>query len=95
MVNIFDIINRVLQTITTVGYGDISAVTNSERSFGLITMMFGVGFYSFTIGNVTALVTQVDYHQRKLRRQLSTLVEFAKKANLPKDLVRKIKFSLE
>ena len=58
-------------------------------------MMFGVGFYSFTIGNVTALVTQVDYHQRKLRRQLSTLVEFAKKANLPKDLVRKIKFSLE
>ena len=77
------------------GYGDIYALTPWERLFGLLTMMFGVVFYSFTIGNVTAIVTQVDFRKQKLLGQFATLLEFAKNAKLPKDLVRKIKFHLE
>ena len=93
--NILTIVFRVLQTITTVGYGDIYALTNWERLFGLVVMLFGVGFYSFTIGNATALVSQVDYHQRKIKSQLSTLVEFSKKTKLPNDIIMKIRSALE
>ena len=44
------------QTLTTVGYGDISAHTNLEICLSLAWMIFGVGFYSFTIGNLSSII---------------------------------------
>ena len=39
-------------TLTTVGYGDITPYTIIEKLLALCWMVFGVGFYSFTIGNL-------------------------------------------
>jgi hypothetical protein len=41
------------QTIATVGYGDISAHNQVEHTIAVCWMIFGVGFYSYTIGNMT------------------------------------------
>ena len=57
----------VMQTTTTVGYGDINAVTNGERTFALVLMVFGVGFYSYTVGNFTSLFTNEDSKNSKLK----------------------------
>ena len=57
----------VMQTTTTVGFGDIIAVTNGERSFALVLMIFGVGFYSYTVGNFTSLFTSEDSKNSKLK----------------------------
>lgn len=48
------------QTVTTVGFGDIPAITVSERCLALFWMVFGVGFYSFTVGNLTSIITSLD-----------------------------------
>ena len=40
------------QTLTTVGYGDISAHTWWEHIFAILWMIFGVGFYSYMVGNI-------------------------------------------
>ena len=42
-----------LQTLTTVGFGDINAVTVTEKLISIFSMIFGVGFYSYTIGNLS------------------------------------------
>lgn len=42
-----------LQTLTTVGFGDINATTIPEKILAILWMIFGVGFYSFTIGNLS------------------------------------------
>jgi voltage-gated potassium channel Kch len=39
------------QTLTTVGYGDVAALTLQERIIAIFWMVFGVAFYSYTIGN--------------------------------------------
>jgi len=44
------------QTLTTVGYGDITVGTLTEQCFAMIWMIFGVGFYSYTIGNMTQMI---------------------------------------
>ena len=44
------------QTITTVGYGDIAAITTGEKLYAIFWMIIGVGFYSFTIGNLASIV---------------------------------------
>ena len=53
-------INWALQTLTTVGYGDINAKMTTERTVALIWMIFGVGFYSFTIGNLASIISAID-----------------------------------
>jgi hypothetical protein len=40
------------QTLTTVGYGDISAQRDFERIIALVWIILGCGFYSYTIGNL-------------------------------------------
>jgi len=47
-------------TLTTVGYGDIHATTTWERSISLVWMIFGVSFYSFTIGNLQSILSTID-----------------------------------
>ena len=53
-------VDWALQTLTTVGYGDINAYEIEERSMALIWMIFGVGFYSFTIGNLASIISSID-----------------------------------
>ena len=55
------------QTVTTVGFGDIPAVTVSERVLALFWMIFGVGFYSFTVGNLTSIIASQDAKQAEIR----------------------------
>jgi hypothetical protein len=49
-----------LQTLTTVGFGDINAVTVTEKVITIFWMIFGVGFYSFTIGNLSQIIASID-----------------------------------
>jgi hypothetical protein len=80
-----------LQTLTTVGYGDIPADTNSEKIVSIFWMVFGVGFYSFTIGNLSSFITTIDAKGAQLRAKIQTIEEFARKHDLPKDLEIRMK----
>lgn len=46
-----------IQTLMTVGYGDIPAVTLEEMVVAVCWMVFGGFFYSFTIGNLTSVLS--------------------------------------
>ena len=48
------------ETITVVGYGDIVGSTFTEYLVTVVWMWFGVGCYSFTIGNIAALLNMYD-----------------------------------
>jgi voltage-gated potassium channel Kch len=50
----------ITQTVTVVGYGDISSRAPVEITLVVIWMLVGVGFYSFTIGNLTAILLSQD-----------------------------------
>jgi len=80
-----------LQTLTTVGYGDIPADTNAEKIVCIGWMVFGVGFYSFTIGNLSSFITTIDAKGAQLRAKLQTIEEFARKHDLPKELEIRMK----
>jgi hyperpolarization activated cyclic nucleotide-gated potassium channel 2 len=48
------------QTLTTVGYGDISAFRDYERLIALVWIILGCGFYSYTIGNLQLIMNEID-----------------------------------
>lgn len=58
-------------------------------------MIFGIGFYSFTIGNLSQIIASIDVRSEILGQKLNTLSEFSKRTNMPENLVFKIKQHLE
>lgn len=50
----------VMQTITTVGYGDISIITTGERSICIVLELVGVIFFSFASGSLTSIIANYD-----------------------------------
>lgn len=49
-----------IQTLTTVGYGDVSAVSIPEQIIAILWMIIGVGFYSITISNISILILDLN-----------------------------------
>ena len=56
----------MLQTITTVGYGEMPITTETELYFALILMIFGVSFYSYTLANLSSIFSNIDSRSAKL-----------------------------
>ena len=50
----------VITTFTTIGYGDVKASNTGEYLFGCLVMMFGVGFFSYIISNISSIIVQDD-----------------------------------
>ena len=47
-------------TIATVGFGDIHANNDLERILSCMWMILGAGFYSFTVGSLSNILSALD-----------------------------------
>ena len=50
----------VATTVTTVGYGDIGAVSTTERVFATVLMLIGVFCFSMLSSSVASIVSNAD-----------------------------------
>jgi hypothetical protein len=78
-------------TLSTVGYGDISAGTNIEMIISIITMGAGVAFYSMIISSVTSLISHIDIKESKTEAKLSQADDFGVEVGLSKATRNKIR----
>jgi voltage-gated potassium channel Kch len=62
-----------ITTITTVGFGDISAGTEWEKLFAVIVMLAGVIGFSFATGSLSSIMNNLDSANAKLKEKLNTL----------------------
>ena len=83
------------QTLTTVGFGDVSAVTVGERIFAIVWMLLGVAMYSYAIGNMTNMIASMDFSNEELQKNLGILKELKSRTKMPTSLFQKIKRHLE
>jgi hypothetical protein len=81
-------------TLTTVGYGDITAHTEDEIMLSLIWMMFGVGIYSFIIGSLTSLLQNYDARKTAIERRIKLMDVYSKENKIPFNLQSTINFYL-
>mgnify|MGYP000936582862 CR=1 FL=1 len=84
-----------VQTLATVGFGDIQLVTNSERLFGIVWLAFGSAFYSFLISNLQSVVEQADADRKDLKSKIAAVMKFATETDLPDDIIQKLKKYME
>ena len=55
-----------LQTVTTVGYGDVTPTHSSGRIVGVIVMLYGIAFLTITIAAITSTFVARAQHERDL-----------------------------
>lgn len=66
-----------LTTLTTVGYGDITPGTNTERMFAIFVMLVGAIVYASIFGNVMALIQSFDQMNALHTEKVDRLKAFA------------------
>ena len=80
-----------LTTVTTVGYGDITAGTTIERIYNLFIMSFGVLLYSFAIGSLSSIVSTLDQKSEEMNQKLQILSSIKKEFNLEQNIYDKVR----
>jgi hypothetical protein len=55
-----------VQTLLTVGFGDINGKNVQERVFCICWIVFAVSFYSYSVGNVTNVISSMDVATEQL-----------------------------
>lgn len=74
-----------LVTVTTVGYGDVTPITEKGRLFGVLLIVFGVVLFSLVTANISAFL--IGSRQRRVENEILKYVQTAQE-NLEKQARR-------
>ena len=83
------------QTITTVGFGDISIGLEVEYVMAIAWMFVGVSFYSYSVGSVAGIIANMDTKAAILSGKLTTLSGYSDRIKLAEDTQVRIARFLE
>lgn len=80
----------VIETLTTVGYGEIVPASIVQQIYAILIMLFGVAMYGFIIGNVASIISKRNPARAQYFQNLEALKTFVNYRKIPLDLQKKI-----
>ena len=81
----------VVETLSTVGYGETNPTTNFQYIYAMVIMLFGVGMYGFIIGNVANILSKSNPARTQFFSNLDQLKTFVNYRNIPVRLQKQIR----
>lgn len=72
-----------IQTMTTIGYGDISILSENEKLFALLVMFIASGLYGYTLNKISSIILDLDHSNENFKNQSKAMEQFMKRKNLP------------
>jgi hypothetical protein len=83
-----------MQTITTVGYGDIGVTNTWERIFVIFTMLIGVLTFSFISGTLSSIMLAYDERNSEKQQLMGRLIGLKQKFGFDVKLFLELQKSL-
>lgn len=80
-----------MQTLTTVGYGDLVASSNNERAYSIFAMVIGGAFYGYVIGAVTSMVSSGDLNASAYWDRIDLIESWLSYHKFPKEMKKSIR----
>jgi len=80
-----------ITTLTSVGYGDVLARNNTERTFVIVVEFLGAIMFAMIIAQITSVVTSMDMNTKKTAEQLDAVSSFVEIRAFPESLGRRIR----
>lgn len=79
-----------ISTMTTVGYGDITAQRPVEYVVAIFVMLLGASMYAFIIGNVASLFSNLDAEKVQYRNRMEAISQYLQYRKVPNQLNAKV-----
>ena len=70
-------------TMTTVGYGDIAIVNNTERLVAMFAMIVGGACFGYIIGGVTSILENLDLSSKTHNEKMDAVEETYMSDSIP------------
>lgn len=83
-----------LTTLTTVGYGDITPYTTSEKILSMFWMIMAVYFISFSVGSLSSMLSQQYTKEKIINDKLILADEYKKINQISLNVAHKMKRSI-
>lgn len=80
-----------VETLTTVGYGDITPANVPETIYAILVMLVGIGIYGFIIGNVASLLSNIDPVRTKYLEEMEGVNAFMRYRGIPATMQRRVR----
>lgn len=81
----------VITTMTTVGYGDITPVTNAQTIYAMLVMILGVGTYGYVIANLSNFFGNMDTAKLDFSKKMAIVNAFLAYRSVPSHLEKRIR----
>ncbi|GMH71165.1 hypothetical protein TL16_g05580 [Triparma laevis f. inornata] len=78
-------------TLTTVGYGDISARTPQEQIYSMWMMLLGVSWYAYIVSSMSTIMASFDRQNKAIKEKTQQVNAFIHDAKLPADTAKQIR----
>ncbi len=80
-----------VQTLSTVGYGDVLPADTMQVLYAIGVMLFGVGIYGYVIGNVAGILSNIDPNKNAYVERMEQMSAFMRYRKIPADLSERIR----
>ncbi|KAG7379157.1 hypothetical protein PHYPSEUDO_008933 [Phytophthora pseudosyringae] len=80
-----------VQTLSTIGFGDVAAQSANERLFCVFAMIVGGGIFAYGITNIVELVSSLTIQETVFRQKLDEVNEYMSARELPVKLRMEIR----
>ncbi|KAG1678597.1 hypothetical protein FOA52_012604 [Chlamydomonas sp. UWO 241] len=78
-------------SMTTVGYGDITPVSVSEKVIAIFIIIAGASLFAYFMGSMTSLIACSDSHSARLARKKAAVDDFLRDRKMPNRLSEKVR----
>ena len=75
-----------VMTVTTIGYGDITPATSTERAFLILVMLFGGALYAYIVGAICGIVASMDEATISYHQTVDHLNNYMEETGLPENV---------
>ncbi|XP_075685829.1 voltage-gated delayed rectifier potassium channel KCNH8-like isoform X2 [Rhinoderma darwinii] len=79
-----------LSSLTSVGFGNVSANTDAEKIFSICTMLIGALMHAVVFGNVTAIIQRMYSRRSLYHTRTKDLKDFIRVHRMPKPLKQRV-----
>lgn len=81
----------VVQTMTTVGYGDVEPANDLERVVGILVMLLSALFWGYIVASMASIINSFSRQSEKAEKYMEQISFYLKEKAYPRALRRKIK----
>eukprot|EP00927_Polykrikos_kofoidii_P086718 TRINITY_DN9806_c0_g1_i3.p1 TRINITY_DN9806_c0_g1~~TRINITY_DN9806_c0_g1_i3.p1 ORF type:complete len:873 (+),score=126.59 TRINITY_DN9806_c0_g1_i3:57-2621(+) len=80
-----------ITTMTTVGYGDLTPNSNTERVIAMAAMIIGGTYYCYVIGSFTTFISTKDVNFRNYQERMDNVNAWLNRHAFPHDFRRRLR----